>query len=170
MIRSRAARKKALSILQMYGIEEPPINVVKIAELLGIQVEQFDFPESIPATLQTAGSGKQIIGVNKKNPKNRQRFSVAHELGHYLSGHKNYTHEKVITDPTKRYLDPHYRQEEEANEFAAELLMPEFMLKQDILVKHMNISDLAKKYLVSEQAMTIQIVNHKLAAGQGKYY
>ncbi len=169
MIRSRASREKALSILQMYGIKEPPIDVHRIAKLLGIDVERFNFPKSVPATSQTAGSGKQIIGVNENDPEYRQRFSIAHELGHYLNGHENYTHERVVTDPAKRYLDPHFRQEEEADEFAAELLMPEFMLKQDAMVKHMDIPDLAKRFSVSEQAMTIQLINHKLVAGQGRY-
>lgn len=169
MIRSKASRQKAISLLQMYGIKEGPVDVVRIAKLLGIQVQEFDFPKSVPATSQTSGSGKQVIGVNQNDPEVRRRFSLAHELGHYLNGHENYTHERVVTDPAKRYLDPHFRQEEEADEFAAELLMPEFMIKDDAMVKHMSIPDLAKKYQVSEQAMTIQLVNYKLVAGQGRY-
>lgn len=95
-------------------------------------------------------------------PEVRQRFSVAHKLGHYLSGHENFSHEKTFIDRDKKYLDPQHRQEEEADEFAAELLMPESMLKTDVLFNKLDASALAKKYNVSEQAMWIQLINLKL--------
>lgn len=168
MIRSRIARDKAHSILSMYKITESPIDVVKVVERLGFRVVPFDFPDTVSAAIRIKGNTK-TIGINKKQVEVRQRFSIAHELGHYLSGHENFTHEKkIFVDPEKKYLDPQHRQEVEADEFAAELLMPEFMLRKDVLENHLDTPALAKKYNVSEQAMWIQLINLGLAAEQAK--
>lgn len=166
MIRSRLAREKANNILSMYQINEAPIDVEFIAKQLGFEVHPFDFPNEISAAIKIIGSLK-VIGVNNKHPKTRQRFSVAHELGHYLSGHEEFDEEKrAFVDPSKKYLSPQFKQEEEADEFAAELLMPEPLLNQDVLENHLDLSELAEKYEVSEQAMTIQLVNLKLPFNQ----
>jgi len=168
MIRSRLAREKATNILSMYQINEAPIDVEFIAKQLSFEVHLFSFPDEISAAIKTIGSLK-VIGVNDKHPKARQRFSVAHELGHYLSGHEEFDEDKrAFVDPSKKFLNPQFRQEEEADEFAAELLMPESLLTQDVLTNHLDLPELVKKYEVSEQAMTIQLVNLKLPFNQKK--
>lgn len=58
--------------------------------------------------------------------------------------------------------DSAYRQSD--NEFAAELLMPELMLKNDVIGKELDVSFLARKYQVSEQALWIQLINLKLTS------
>ena len=162
MIHSRLAREKAHNILRMFGVTEPPVDIDRIAKLLDFKIVSFDFPDSVSAVIRIEGSSK-VIGVNKKHALVRQKFSIAHELGHYLSGHENFSHEKTMfVDPEKKYLDPQYIQEQEADEFAAELLMPEDFLKNDVTVEKLKIADLAKKYNVSEQAMTIQLINLQL--------
>lgn len=166
MIRSRLAREKAHNILSMYKITEPPVDVKKIANSLGFRVISFDFPETISAVIKIEGT-KKVIAHNKNKSEVRQRFSIAHELGHYLSGHDNFSHEReTFVDRDKKYLDPHHRDEEEADEFAAELLMPEFMLKKAVLEDKLNAIFLAKKYNVSEPAMWLQLINLKLAVEQ----
>lgn len=57
--------------------------------------------------------GVSFLFLNDTMPKSRQKFSLAHELGHVLLGHKLKNHQ---SDP---------REETEANVFAAQLLMPE---------------------------------------------
>lgn len=167
MIRSRLAREKAHNILSMYKIIDPPVDVIKVSNLLGFKVVPFDFPETLSAVIKIGGT-KKIIAVNKNKPEVRQRFSIAHELGHYLSGHDNFSHGETFIDRDKKYLDPHHREEEEADEFAAELLMPEFILKKDVLGHKLDAVELAKKYNVSEQAMWLQLINLKLAVEQSK--
>lgn len=162
MIRSKLAREKAHNILAMFAITNPPVNVTSIAEGLGFKVVLHDFPKTMSARIFIEGEIK-AIGVNKNDPKVRQSFSVAHELGHYLSGHEDYSYEeKRVVDKEKIYLDPRHHDEEEADEFAAELLMPDFMLKKDVLEEKLDIPSLSNKYGVSEQAMTIQLVNLRL--------
>ena len=81
----------------------------------------------------------------------RQRFTIAHELGHLLLRH------------TKGYgvfnLDSKDVNEKEANIFAAELLIPSNMLKNDIRKRIKDPKVLARRYEVSIEAMWWQILN-----------
>ncbi len=103
------------------------------------------------------------IGVNAIHAQTRQRFSIAHELGHYLSGHEAYDDANIYIEDRPGWLNSHNRQEIEADEFAAELLMPERFLRRDVARHGLDMPALAKLYRVSEQAMWIQLINLKLA-------
>jgi len=110
----------------------------------------------------------KAIGVNQHHAYTRQRFTIAHELGHYLSGHEDFSvrgkQEKIRVDGQFNWADPEQRQEQEANEFAAELLMPEKLIRQDVAAAGpIDASALAKRYEVSEQALWIQLVDLKIA-------
>lgn len=162
MIRYQAARSKANSVLNMFNVGDAPVDVVLLAEKLGFKVVPFDFPDTMSAVVRIYEDGKKVIGINKKQSEVRQRFSIAHELGHYLSGHESYNHDQIVVDPERRYQDPSFQAEQEADEFAAELLMPSRLLKKDFSASQVSITGLAKRYNVSEQAMWIQIVNLEL--------
>jgi len=90
----------------------------------------------------------------------RQRFTIAHELGHYASGHLvgNTT---MFRDSTKSYSRDNYDiQEYEANNYAAELLMPKY--KVDFIIEQEGISDIremAQIFKVSPTAMMIRLKN-----------
>lgn len=166
MIHSKVAREKADNIIEMFFIDEAPIDVFGIAEKLGFIVDKVDLPNEIPAKIE-AHEDIKVIFINKNHSLTRQRFSVGHELGHYLSGHENFNIETrigVVDD--KKYLNPQYQQEYEADDFAAELLMPKKILKIDVLENKLTLQELVEKYEVSEQAMTIQLVNLKLPFNQ----
>lgn len=168
MTASKNTREKAHAILQMMGIKEPPVDVNGVSEKLGFRVIPFDFPDDTSAVLLIEGTVRSI-GVNSRHALIRQRFSVAHELGHYLGGHEDFSgeyHLKVEGRPI--YEDPGHRQELEANEFAAELLMPSFMLKKDVQETGLDVTALAQKYKVSEQAMWIQLINLGFANKYGR--
>lgn len=122
--------------------------------------------------------GKQvIIGVNERDGATRQRFTIAHELGHLklhrgrpmLLDHK--VHEEVRVDLRDTSL-PSSREEVQANAFAAELLMPEVLVREalekapkramqsdDALVTH-----LIKTFEVSRDAMVYRLINLGLIA------
>ncbi|MEX0799862.1 MAG: ImmA/IrrE family metallo-endopeptidase [Dehalococcoidia bacterium] len=168
MIRSRESRQRAKNILEMFRVNEPPTDVHGIAGELGFMVIPYDFPEDTSAMLLIREDAK-VIGVNENHAEVRQRFSIAHELGHYLNGHEDFTvrggQEKIRVDGEFDFTDPQQRREQEANEFAAELLMPESMLKRDIAAAgRLDVPALTKRYNVSEQAMWIQLIDLKLAS------
>ncbi len=162
MIKSKEARKRAHAILKMFQITKAPINVFEIARKLGFKIVKYDFSDDISAALVIDGKIK-AIGINEKHVNSRQRFSVAHELGHFLQGHGDFADsKKTFEDGSFNYADPQNRQELEANEFAAELLMPNYILRKDYEEVGLNASKLAEKYEVSEQALWIQLINLKI--------
>lgn len=165
MIRSRQAHIRAQAIIDMFHVRRPPVDVVKIAEGLGFEVHDYDFPEPDTSAVLVIDGDLRGIGVNSRFAPVRKRFSIAHELGHFLLGHGDFADsQKTFEDGSYNYSDPQNRQESEANEFAAELLMPEKMLRRDLQEFGRDVPLLAKRYLVSEQALWIQLINLQLAS------
>lgn len=170
MVRLRAVLEKAQAILKMFAITEPPVDVKWIAKQLGFLVVDYKFAEDTSAVL-FIHKGTKAIGVNRAHAPVRQRFSVAHELGHYLGGHEDFTEhgegEKIQVDGHFDPTDPQQRLEQEANQFAAELLMPEQIVKRELAkMGTLDAPALARKFQVSEQAMWIQLIALNLTPEQ----
>ncbi len=116
---------------------------------------------------------RTVIGVNALHPDTRQRFTIAHELGHLVlhTGHPVHYDRAPFRINLRNAVSSEARDPEEieANRFAAELLMPEAMLKRDLLeqdIPGLDVSDehaletvrwLADRYKVSVQAMAIRL-------------
>ena len=161
----RRIRERVTALLEDQGIEGPPVPVDKIAENLGLEVRLAPLRGDLYGAL-IRSDREMYIGVNSLNHVNRRRFTIAHELGHFLL-HKG----------IKVHIDKGFRvnlrddessqavsdEEMEANRFAAELLMPIQFLKKDIEqlegVRQETVAVLSRKYRVSSQAMKIRLGN-----------
>lgn len=144
-------RDKVRNILKSVDIKSAPISVEKVAEFFSIKIVPYGgFPENISGTI-VEQRGHIVIGVNQNHAQVRQRFTIAHELGHYLCNHD--LSEKVIDDVFDKPTD----KEREANMFAAELLIPYDFIKEDIRTIK-AIPELAKHYHVSEQSISIRLL------------
>ncbi len=156
-------------LLRDYQVAKPPVPVEAIIEKHGIRIQAQALGENIFGFLYRGTKPEDIlIGVNASNPPVRKRFTVAHELGHHLLGHKSvdvYVDRKVgfqlRGDKSSKGTNP---EEIEANLFAAELLMPQDLLAKDIPDNaridpedEETIGALAKRYQVSMQALTIRL-------------
>lgn len=163
MLRHLEARKRATQLLQMLAVAyPPPVDLDRIAQALGFNIIPYDFPDST-AGITYIDTGVKAIGINKNHPSVRRRFSLAHEIGHYLLGHEAYDDGGTHVDEERpSYLDPQVRQEQEANAFAAELLMPSDWLRRDAARFGLDGKVLATRYNVSEQAMWIQLLDLQL--------
>jgi Zn-dependent peptidase ImmA (M78 family) len=106
-----------------FGGEELPVPVDAIAEdLLGLHVSESDL-DGVSGLLYPA---RRRIVVNADDPPARKRFTVAHELGHWICQCQDGPEVEVYCRAEDVTLDPSARAvEREANVFAAELLMPE---------------------------------------------
>jgi Zn-dependent peptidase ImmA (M78 family) len=148
-----AARHAATALLKAAKATEAPI---KISQLVPFAPKRFnlviagstDLPSTVDAFTRSE-AGITIIGYNKNVPPVRQKFSVAHELGHLYLGH---LHGQSSIDLNSGNCD-----EIEANQFAAHLIMPTAMLRKDINAGVKDAKELAKRYLVSEDAMWWQL-------------
>lgn len=145
---SDTARRLARSVLKNAGQTSPPTVLREVFKYITkkhpIVVEATKGFEKVDGAQLTKGANTVIV-YNSANPIVRQRFTLAHELGHCLLGHtrNNRPISLASNDPT----------EFEANQFAAELLMPRDQLLTDIKVGIQDASALAARYQVSEDAM-----------------
>lgn len=170
-IRRKIIRLFVEELLRENGVETPPVPVETIAESRGLQVRKQEIKNSDISGFIFRGGKNAVIGVNSSNASVRQRFSIAHELGHYLI-HTQGTNKvhvdrafevKFRDDLSSQGIDT---DEREANLFAAELLMPWHFMEADLAdVSHMDIvddefiNDLAGRYNVSAQAMLFRLAN-----------
>jgi Zn-dependent peptidase ImmA (M78 family) len=146
-------RDHVRQILSKLNIQSPPVPIERVAELFSLKVVHYSkFPDSISGAI-IQQDDLNAIGINSNHATVRQRFSMAHELGHYLLGHDS---TKIIDDTFDIPTD----KEQQANKFAAELLIPFDFLKNDIESHshEYDIPALAKRYEVSEQAMSIRLL------------
>lgn len=160
-------RPIAGELLKAANVTRPPVPVADIARSLGAAVRYAPFKGELAGMLiRDDGERGTVIGVNSLHHSNRQRFTIAHECGH-LRLHRG----------RRTYVDRSFRinrrdevsaqatdaEEIEANRFAAELLMPYEMIKEDLMAYRPDIEDeeelreLADRYGVSLQALTLRI-------------
>lgn len=156
---------QASALLRQHALFTAPIDVEGLAEKLGARVVFDDLDEDVSGFLLRENN-VSTIAVNQSHHPNRQRFTIAHECGHLLL-HAN-SGDQLWVDKT--YSPVFYRNVEsssgekfheiQANQFAAGVLMPEELLRQHVKgdVSDMDISRLALRFKVSEQAMTLRLV------------
>lgn len=103
------------------------IDVKAIAESCNIPIE-YNVLESSGCWSNDSKNDNtdKLIQINKFEPEYRQRFTIAHELGHILLGHQGISYR---TSDMKKYRDTIKRMNEvAANKFAAELTMPKSLV------------------------------------------
>lgn len=128
-------------------------NVIKTFSDIEVRYEQMAPNESGSFKFD---NNKWIITVNRNHHKNRQKFTLAHELGHYiLHREKNIS----IVDTTFFRNNEIDSVEYTANEFAAKLLMPKERLEFLISQGARNIGELAEKFEVSASAMKYRVLS-----------
>ncbi len=117
-------------------------------------------------------NGRGLIGYNASHSTVRQRFTIAHEIGHYVLHAKNKAQSLFVDKHVFRRdegsstgLD---QQEVEANKFAAALLMPEALVRAEIAKQQLDLDDeddvsnLARRFNVSAAAMSFRLKNLQL--------
>jgi Zn-dependent peptidase ImmA (M78 family) len=168
------AYSSAYSLLKHYGIDKTPVNVENIAERMGVVIARHHFAGS-ESGFALRNDQQGIIGVNTRTSRKRQRFTIAHEIGHLM-----------LHEGTPLIVDHNIRidrrddvssigtdsQEIEANAFGAALLMPhefvidhvrEFVARIDEsggdFSRDQLIAELARDFDVSTEAMGFRLIN-----------
>jgi len=148
------ARRAARSLLVKYKIKKAPIDPEAIAEAEGIEVVYATFNGAIGD--EVAGFSEPHNGrivVNRNLHTNRKTYTIAHELGHHVL-HKEYLDDDGAYQVFPRmnsYDGPKPPEEQEADAFAAELLVPLEMLRK--YVDFASPSELARMFLVSREVI-----------------
>lgn len=167
------ARAAAEKLIESLGVQAAPVNVEQIAAALNLRVIVEDLGDDVSGLLVSRGRSAGIA-VKRGDAPVRRRFTIAHEIGHFVLGHhvqrKSFVHadqhHQVVyrSKSASQGLDP---VEIQANQFAASLLMPAKLVRDhvDRLQKPLQEADvtaLAREFRVSEQAMTIRLTTLNL--------
>jgi Zn-dependent peptidase ImmA (M78 family) len=165
----RTARYHGEALAETCGFTGPPVDVEYVARHLRLNVAYADLGLDVSGLLISRG-GVAAIAIQAKDPKNRQRFTMAHEIAHHYLRHQfepgehvHVDHGHAITPRNSKSSAGVDLKEIEANQFAACLLMPSKLLQARIrslrvpslLDSHVTL--LASEFGVSEQAMTIRL-------------
>lgn len=170
LVRRKLIRSKVEKLLAQCGVRDAPVPVENIAEALAIVVQREPTDDDLSGFLYKARRGnKAVIGVNANHHPNRQNFTIAHELGHFLLHDVDDVHVdrgfnvRLRSETSSQGTDV---EEKEANLFAAELLMPARLLEDDLdEISAFDLDDeeatrkLARRYGVSTQAMMFRLAN-----------
>lgn len=155
--RKTSAKNLAKKLIKDTKIKEAPVSLRTVIEFIqtthDLRVIAHGFSDNVSGLLvkcTTLDDEYFVIGFNENQPWCRRRFTIAHEIGHLLFGH--------TCNKTENNKDDN---EKEADIFAAELLIPKEILKRDFKATP-KIDVLSKKYLVSQQAMSIKITSDRL--------
>lgn len=144
-----------------------PVDIENIIDKLKIDLVNYTFEDDISGVL-VLNEGQPTIGVNQGHSEVRRRFTIAHELGHFVlhKGKGEMFMDKVLfRKSSQEYNVRDEKMEKEANYFAANILMPEKVVRKLFAASisdfydDSTIQDLAKKFKVSSSAMTYRLIN-----------
>jgi Zn-dependent peptidase ImmA (M78 family) len=165
---------KAEQILRDTDCYHVPVPIGVVAHRLGLATEAVVLTEDTSGMLVVEGD-VGAIGYNASHAPVRQRFTIAHEIAHYV------LHAKKKNQRSKVFIDRYVtfrrdensskgddRQEVEANQFGAALLAPRALVQHEIQRHELDLDDeddialLAKRFQVSLAAMTNRLANLRL--------
>jgi len=164
--------QQAFDVLTSLDAYEVPVPLELVAHRLGFAVKKVPLGDEISGVLVVA-DGKGHIGVNSEQAPVRQRFTIAHEIGHFLLHREDsvlFIDKTYVAFRDSESAKGEDRAEIQANQFAAALLMPGALLQRELndqlvdLAATDIIDKMAGRFGVSVQSMTFRLDNLGLMA------
>lgn len=164
-------KKNELSIVSR-RMETAPVDLRAIFSDLGIEYQELWMDDGASGSFTRNGDSFTVT-VNALESMNRQRFTAAHELAHYLlhrdlmqvDGDRMHRHtDRLYGAPEDNPASPFTRQHEiQANRLAAQIIMPAPLVREKFSECH-DAGLLAAAFGVSKAAMEIRLKTLGLAA------
>ncbi len=148
-------------LAEVWGNRGFPVDPVWIARQLGLDVIEAWLGNDVSGALVKKTDKDPIIVLNNSDHRNRQRFTCAHELGHYVQRWNNGADQLQYEFVDLRGLSAASGSNPEeifANQFAANLLMPESEVKR-LWREGLHPSVIASRFGVSDDAMRFRLSN-----------
>ncbi|ARB85390.1 MULTISPECIES: ImmA/IrrE family metallo-endopeptidase [Yersinia] len=142
-----------IAFAKQHQIVTSPLDVSRLTKELGITMRMQPMEGEESGCLKQTRDGSWVMTVNSLHHPHRQRFTIAHELAHYV---KHTIHTKEFIDKAFFRDGQINAMESEANRFAAELLMPEDEFKRYVTEKSKKVMDIANYFQVSSMAVRIR--------------
>jgi Zn-dependent peptidase ImmA (M78 family) len=147
------ARSEAALTLEEYWDETLPVDPIAIAKGMGISCFQAQLGTNVSGMIQKEPNQPAEILVDVDDGPLRSRFTIAHELGHFV--HHMWGHDEVAARFVDRRDGKSDIHEFHANEFAGSLLMPERAFRH-FATQGWSDWEIAKKFHVSTAAVRVR--------------
>ena len=151
---------RAAEVLRAANARTIPVPVETIAAKYQIRVSRA--PHQSFSGMLIRKDGHALIGINSLEAPVRQRFTIAHELGHFFL----HPQKDAFVDYRDNRRDVmRTPREKQANMFAAALLMPSDLLRKHcrsfarVGLSEDELHSLAKRFMVSDDAMRFRLIN-----------
>jgi hypothetical protein len=144
----RRGRRSAFGVLTEFGIMSPPVPIFELAAWMGVPVLRVSEPGWSGALHVVEDPPRVQVWLRAEDSLVRQRFTLAHELGHLLLRH-----------PGPVFRDANFvgnLEEQAANGYAAKLLMPEPWVQEYLDRTNWDLAQVASLFQVSPEAMRIR--------------
>lgn len=150
-----------------------PVPIHLVAQRLSLTLEAAPLGDKVSGMLVVQGD-QGSIGYNAAHARVRQRFTISHEIAHYLlharrSGKAELFIDKQVTYRRDEHSSAGMDSEEiEANKLGAALLMPRSLVQQEVRIQDLDLDDneaielLARKFQVSSSAMSNRLQNLRM--------
>ncbi len=142
-------------------MQRKPVPLGALATELGVEVRLSALRPGESGSIEME-HGRFIIKINRHETRERQRFTLAHEIAHYLLHRDQIQADGKISDTVLYRSGQPDRIEFEANRLAADLIMPDDLIKADLSRIGMSLTEevieyLAGEWQVSRAAMEIKL-------------
>lgn len=143
-----------LAIFRPY-MQDAPVDVLGCAQAVGMPIYSTPLGHGVSGMIKRENDGF-VCYVDSTEPSVRQRFTAAHELGHFVL-HRDKIGETHSDNYMLRADGFNGYQETQANSFAADLLMPRDLIERKMMEGITSVAALAKTFGVSQVAMSIRL-------------
>ena len=162
--------EKAEKTLRETDTYRIPVAIEVLAHRLNVAIQSEALGDNVAGMLVVEGN-RGAIGYNSTHALVRQRFTIAHEISHYLLHVRKNQKSQLFIDRHLTFRRDGYSaggvdfEEVEANQFGAALLMPRSLVRQEIKRSDLDLDDeeaiifLAKRFHVSTAAMSNRLSN-----------
>lgn len=137
-----------------------PVDIVALANDFGIRVWEMQLPPNVSGKIfrdiSHGGLSGFSIGVNSAEHAVRKRFTIAHEIAHFLL-HRNHLEQGDVVDDAMYRSGLTSTEETQANSLAAQILMPMPLIQALIRSGSSSPEKLAEKLEVSVTAIKIRL-------------
>ena len=136
-------------------IKTAPPDLTALCRDLGLRIREVPANGFDGALVRSKAGQKGIVAVKASiREKSRKRFTIAHEIGHFvIPHHRNLGN--ICEDRKIESFDRHLNQPEiEANEFAAELLLPSALLRRRFNLAEFSLAQISAVAADFETSLT----------------
>jgi Zn-dependent peptidase ImmA (M78 family) len=144
----------AAELISRLGVSGKP-ELAEIAQRIGLRIQEIDADGFEGSLVRALEGPKGIIAVKRSiRERSRKRFTIAHEIGHYVLPTHRTLENVCTTDMVESWRQGNQKPELEANEFAVELLLPARFVEKPLELKRPSLRAIAQVANEFETSLT----------------